>query len=210
VDRMKRIAGAEETGMTLVELIVAMGILSVVLTVFLTTFVSVQRAATSQDLLSQNNNNTRLALENMDRLVRSGNVLYDPASPSSNPHTTGCAAYQCFLVYTQANGTTAQPSSCVQWQMTSGGLETRSWQPAPAAFTPTPWRLVASGVLNQAVSPGLRTFEIDSDPLKGGRTVDVVFLVGVGGSSTSTSRVEASLTGRNTSYGYLTNACSNP
>jgi prepilin-type N-terminal cleavage/methylation domain-containing protein len=209
VDRMKRIAGAEETGMTLVELIVAMGILSVVLTVFLTTFVSVQRAATSQDLLSQNNNNTRLALENMDRLVRSGNVLYDPASPSSNPHTTGCAAYQCFLVYTQANGTTAQPSTCVEWRVTGGGLQTRSWLPGQVAATSaTPWRVVANGVLNQLVSPSLRTFQIDTDPLKGGRTIDVVFLVGMGGSSTSTARVEASLTGRNTSYGYLSNACS--
>jgi prepilin-type N-terminal cleavage/methylation domain-containing protein len=208
VDRVKRRVGVDEAGMTLVELIVAMAILSVVLTVFLTTFVTVQKAASRQDLQSQNNNNTRLALESMDRMVRSGNVLYDPASPSANPHTSGCAAYQCFLVYTQANGTTAQPSSCVQWQLTSGGLETRSWQPAPAAFSPTPWRVVASGVLNQVVSPALRTFQIDTDPLKGGRTVDVVFLVGVDGSSTSTARVEASLTGRNTSYGYLSNACS--
>lgn len=196
-------------GMTLVELVVAMAILSIVLTVFLTTFVTVQRAASTQDLLSQNNNNTRLALENMDRLVRSGNVLFDPASPLSNPNTTGCAAYQCLLVDTQANGTTAQPSTCVQWRVTGGGLETRSWLPGQvAAMQATPWRVVASGVLNQVVSPGLRTFQIDTDPLKGGRTIDVVFLVGIGGSSKSTSRVEGSLTGRNTSYGYLTTACS--
>jgi prepilin-type N-terminal cleavage/methylation domain-containing protein len=207
-DRVKWSAGVDEAGMTLVELVVAMGILSIVLTVFLTTFVAVQRAATTEDLQSQNNNNTRLALENMDRLVRSGNVLYDPASPSANPNTSDCAAYQCFLVYTQANGTTAQPSTCVEWKVTNGGLETRSWVPAPAAFSPTAWRVVASGVLNQLVSPSLRTFQIDSDPMKGGRTIDVVFLVGVGGSSKSTSRVEGSLTGRNTSYGYLTNACS--
>jgi prepilin-type N-terminal cleavage/methylation domain-containing protein len=207
-DRVRWSVGVGEAGMTLVELTVAMAILSVVLTVFLTTFVTVQRAATREDLQSQNNNNTRLALENMDRLVRSGNVLYDPASPSSNPHLTGCAAYQCFLVYTQANGTTAQPSTCVEWKVTSGGLSTRSWLPAPAVFSPTAWRVVASGVLNQVVSPNLKTFQIDSDPLKGGRTVDVVFLIGVGGSSLSTSRVEGSLTGRNTSYGYLTNACS--
>jgi prepilin-type N-terminal cleavage/methylation domain-containing protein len=209
VDRMKRIAGAEETGMTLVELIVAMAILSVVLTVFLTTFVTVQKAASKEDLQSQNNNNTRLALENMDRLVRSGNVLYDPSMPSSNPNTLGCTAYQCFLVYTQANGTTAQPSTCIEWRVTGGGLQTRSWLPGQVAATSaTPWRVVASGVLNQLVSPSLRTFQIDTDPLKGGRTIDVVFLVGVGGSSTSTARVEASLTGRNTSYGYLSNACS--
>lgn len=205
-DRVGRRVGTGEVGMTLVELVVAMAILSIVLTVFLTTFVVVQKAATTEDLQSQNNNNTRLALENMDRLVRSGNVLYDPASPSTNPNTTGCAAYQCFLVYTQANGTTAQPSTCVEWRVTGGGLETRSWVPGqvPAAA----WRVVASGVLNQVVSPGLNTFQIDADPLKGGRTIDVVFLVGIGGSSKSTSRVEASLTGRNTSYGYLNNACS--
>lgn len=204
--RFRKSVATGEAGMTLVELVVAMAILSIVLTVFLTTFVVVQKAATKEDLQSQNNDNTRLALENMDRLVRSGNVLYDPAAPSSNPNTAGCVAYQCFLVYTQANGTTAQPSVCVEWRVTSGGLETRSWVPGqvPAAT----WRVIASGVLNQVVTPSLRTFQIDADPLKGGRTINVVFLVGVGGSSTSTSRVEGSLTGRNTSYGYLTNACS--
>jgi prepilin-type N-terminal cleavage/methylation domain-containing protein len=208
-DRITRSVGVGEAGMTLVELVVAMAIFSVVLTVFLTTFVTVQKAATREDLQSQNNNNTRLALENMDRLVRSGNVLYDPSTPSLNPNTAGCAAYQCFLVYTQANGTTAQPSTCVEWRVTSGGVETRWWLPGQVASTQaTAWRVVASGVLNQVVSPNLKTFQIDTDPLKGGRTIDVVFLVGVGGSTSSTSRVEASLTGRNSSYGSLSIACS--
>jgi prepilin-type N-terminal cleavage/methylation domain-containing protein len=201
---------SSEAGFTLVELIVAMAILSLVLLVFTTTFSSIQRAVSDQQVRSVNNDNVRLALENLDRLVRSGNVLIDPAVTDTDCKASG-SAYQCLLAYTQANGTTSQPARCIQWRVEGTTLQTRYWLPAPAskAATVTTWRDVADGILNLQTSPVTQTFSLDPDPLKQDRSVEILFLVGTSteGLDGPIARVEASLTARNTSYGYLSDAC---
>jgi len=199
-----------EDGFTLTELVVAMGILSIVFLVFTTALSSIQRAVSEQQVRSENNDNVRLALENLDRIVRSGNVLVDPSIADTDCKSTG-SAYQCLLAYTQANGTTAQPARCVQWRVEGTALQTRWWSPKPAskAATVTSWREVADAVLNLQTSPVTRTFQLDPDPLKQDRSVEILFLVGgsVEGLDGPVARVEASLTARNTSYGYLSDAC---
>lgn len=206
----RRIRPSSEVGFTLSELIVAMAILSIVLLVFTTTFASIQRAVSDEQVRSLNNDNVRLALENLDRIVRSGNVLIDPAIADTDCKASG-SANQCLLAYTQANGTTAQPARCVQWRVEGSTLQTRYWLPAPAskAATVTTWRDVADGILNLQTSPATETFSLDPDPLKQDRSVEILFLVGTSteGLEGPIARVEASLTARNTSYGYLSDAC---
>jgi prepilin-type N-terminal cleavage/methylation domain-containing protein len=208
--RSRRLRPSGEAGFTLVELIVAMAILSIVLLVFTTTFASIQRAVSDQQVRSLNNDNVRLALENLDRVVRSGNVLIDPSVADTDCKASG-SANQCLLAYTQANGTTAQPARCVQWRVEGMTLQTRYWLPAPAskAATVTNWRDVADGILNLQTSPVTQTFSLDPDPLKQDRSVEILFLVGMSteGLDGPIARVEASLTARNTSYGYLSDAC---
>ena len=70
--------------MTLVELVVAMGILSIVLLVMTTTLSSIQRAVVEEDVRGRLNDDARLAVQSIDRLVRSGNILYDPVDESGN------------------------------------------------------------------------------------------------------------------------------
>lgn len=199
-----------EGGFTLVEMMVAMTIMSIVLLVFTTTFSSIQRAVSDQQVRSDNNDQIRLALENLDRLVRSGNVLIDPSVADTDCKTTG-SQYQCLLAYSQANGTTSVPARCIQWRLQGEELQTRTWLPAPAskALTITNWREVASGILNLQTSPQTKTFQLDPDPLKQDRTVEVLFIIGTSteGIDGPLARVEASLTARNTSYGYLSDAC---
>lgn len=201
---------ANEAGFTLVEMLVAMAIMSIVLLVFTTTFSTIQRAVSDQQVRSVNNDEARLALENLDRLVRSGNVLTDPADTDTDCKTSG-SQYQCLLAYSQANGTTAQPATCIQWRLEGDTLQTRTWLPAPAskALTVTSWRNVAEGILNLQTTPVTKTFQLDPDPLKQDRTVEILFLVGtsVDGVNGPMARVEASITARNTSYGYLSDAC---
>jgi prepilin-type N-terminal cleavage/methylation domain-containing protein len=208
--RTRRIRPSSEAGFTLSELIVAMAILSIVLLVFTTTFASIQRAVSDEQVRSLNNDNVRLALENLDRIVRSGNVLIDPSVADTDCKSSG-SANQCLLAYTQANGTTAQPARCVQWRVEGETLQTRYWLPAPAskAATVTTWRNVAEGILNLQTSPVTETFSLDPDPLKQDRSVEILFLVGTSteGLEGPIARVEASLTARNTSYGYLSDAC---
>jgi prepilin-type N-terminal cleavage/methylation domain-containing protein len=206
----REIRPSPDAGFTLVELLVAMAILSIVLLVFTTTFSSIQRAVSDQQVRSVNNDNVRLALENLDRLVRSGNVLIDPAVTDTDCKASG-SSHQCLLAYTQANGTTAEPARCIQWRVEGTTLQTRYWLPAPAskAATVTTWRDVADGILNLQTSPVTQTFNLDPDPLKQDRSVEILFLVGTSaeGLDGPIARVEASLTARNTSYGYLSDAC---
>jgi prepilin-type N-terminal cleavage/methylation domain-containing protein len=209
----RRVRLSSEAGFTLSELVVASAILSIVLLVFTTTFASIQRAVSDQQVRSVNNDNVRLALENLDRLVRSGNVLIDPSMTDTDCKSSG-SVYQCLLAYSQANGTTAQPARCVQWRVEGTTLQTRRWLPAPAskAATVTAWRDVADGILNLQTSPVTQTFRLDPDPLKQNRSVEILFLVGTSseGLEGPIARVEASLTARNTSYGYLSDACADP
>lgn len=197
-----------EDGFTLGEMIVASAILSIVLLVFTTTLATIQRSVGEQQVRSINNDNARLALENLDRLVRSGNVLIDPSVVNTDCKATG-SAYQCLLAYSQANGTTLQPARCIQWRVEGTTLETRWWEPGDKATTTTAWREVATGIQNLQTTPVTETFRLDPDPLKQGRSVEVLFIVGTGtgGVDGPLARVEASLTARNTSYGYLSSAC---
>jgi prepilin-type N-terminal cleavage/methylation domain-containing protein len=207
---VRRIPPSSEAGFTLSELLVAMAIMSIVLLVFTTTFASIQRAVSDEQVRSVNNDNVRLALENLDRLVRSGNVLVDPALTDTDCKSTG-SAHQCLLAYTQANGTTALPARCIQWRVQGTDLQTRYWLPVPAskAATVTNWRTVAEGILNLQTTPVTETFTLDPDPLKQDRSVEILFLVGTStdGLQGPIARVEASLTARNTSYGYLSDSC---
>jgi prepilin-type N-terminal cleavage/methylation domain-containing protein len=208
---VRRIRPSSEAGFTLSELIVASAILSIVMLVFTTTFSSIQRAVSDQQVRSTNNDNVRLALENLDRLVRSGNVLIDPAVTDTDCKSSG-SANQCLLAFTQANGTTAQPARCIQWRVQGTSLQTRYWLPEPASksATVTVWRNVADGILNLQTSPVTQTFKLDPDPLKQDRSVEILFIVGTSteGLEGPVARVEASLTARNTSYGYLSDSCS--
>jgi hypothetical protein len=57
---------------------------------------------------------------------------------------------------------------------------------------------------------GVRAFELDSDPQKGSRTLKVTFRATVDPDATpiQSTEIQASFTGRNTSYGFPVSVCS--
>jgi type II secretory pathway pseudopilin PulG len=199
--------------MTLVELLVSMSILSIVLLVFFSVLASVQRGVVAQDTLSRTLDETRLALQQLDRELRSGNVLYDPAlenaPPGSGgiPSCSGCLPGYTLRVYTQTNADTRGTYKCVLWKIdTEQRIMTRQWQPSDPSNA-TGWRIVATGIVNGSLNKP--AFTLDPDPLKGGRTLNVLYAVNsdLAHRPTQTVLVQASLTGRNTSYGYPANVC---
>ena len=198
--------------MTLPELLVAMAILSLVLTVFLSVMASVQRSVAYQDKLSQTLDQARLGIEQLDREIRSGNVLYDPANENSGvPKTNQSSCQDCLhnytlRVYTQANAPSRGGYVCTLWQIDlNQQLLTRQWAPEDPTQA-TPWRVVATGIVNRALNEP--AFVLDPDPMKGGRTVDVTLAVNSDPAKQQTVRIRSSLTGRNTTYGYPANICS--
>jgi prepilin-type N-terminal cleavage/methylation domain-containing protein len=197
----------DERGVTLVELVVSMMVLGVAMLIFSTTLMTVQTGIVKQDHLSRSNDQARLALQQLDREMRSGNVLYDPASEGTSTTSSTADNYFYVRIYTQTNADT-RGYSCVQWRINSSKeLQTRWWPPEmPSAVTG--WRTVAEGIVNRAFD--VPAFQLDSDPLKGNRVLNVTLRVSTDPEATPLKAFElqASFTGRNTSYGYPVSVCS--
>ncbi len=206
--RARTIRWGSEEGMTLVELLVAMFILGIVALVFTSTLSSVQRRVVDQERLSSTLDQARLAIQQLDREIRSGNVLYDPALENNGRSSCdGCLPGYTLRVYTQSNAPTRGGYLCALWQVDAEDrLLVRYWPPSNPAGA-TAWRVVATGIVNRALSEP--AFTLEADPLKGGRTVNVSLAVNedLANRPGQTVRIQASLTGRNTSYDYPVNVC---
>jgi type II secretory pathway component PulJ len=191
----------EEEGLTLTELMITVTLLTLVVGAFLTFLESTNRAVVVEQKRSLANDEARLAVERLDREVRSANYIYDPADEAAP-----FGGYS-LRVYTQANAPTRTPGfQCVQWRIQAGDLLRRSWrtgQPGSAS----PWRLVAQHIVN--VDLGRTAFTMDTDPDKGGRTVDVTLFIDVDPVDPVSRpvRIETSLTGRNVPSGYTSSVC---
>lgn len=205
----------EQDGITLAELLVSMAVMSIASVIFLTTLSSIQTAVSREALSTEINNQARLALQTIDRHIRSGNVLYTPPADGTS-----------IIVYTQSNAPSFKTASysgnrCVEWRVSSGTLQSRWWPSAhPSDWAggvvgdrpSTPWRTVATGIVNYQAPTVVNAFKISADPYKGGRTVDVILLVNEKYTTnrSQTTRSVISVTGRNTSYSTLTGACEAP
>jgi len=211
-----RHAARDERGFTLVELAIASSLMMTVLAVFASSLISVQRAAIGQDRRSQNNDQARLAVEALDREIRSANYIYDPANTSYG--APGVPAGFALRIYTQTNAPTRSPAPgylCVLWQITSDNkLQTRNWPPLQPSLA-TAWRTIATGIVNRDPSINVTAFSMDTDASKGwdgttGRAVNMVIMANDYLSSlpNATVRIELAVTGRNTSYGFPSNVCS--
>jgi prepilin-type N-terminal cleavage/methylation domain-containing protein len=211
----RRLHGQE--GFTLVELMVAMSIMGIVLAIFGTTLASVQRTAVKEDVFGQSNDQARLALEQIDHEMRSGNVLYDPSLENGSgagalTSCTGCLPSYTMRIYTQTNSVTRADGSgngyvCIMWTIDANKqLLSRTWPPDQPEEA-SGWRVVATGVVNRTV--GTPAFALDGDPLKGGRTLNVTLKVNADYThyASNTVTLQAAYTGRNTSYGYPVNVC---
>ncbi len=190
--------------MTLVELVVAMAILSIVMLVMTTTLSSIQRAVVEEDVRTRLNDQARLAVQSIDRLVRSGNILYDPVDESGNdPYDPGATGY-LFRIYTQAERSENEDPRCAVWLVNDEQqLMYRTW-PVLDPDAASDWTVAADGVVNRDI--GEPAFELNS----AGRTIAVEFHVNpdLENRPQATQIVEASLTGRNTSFGYPIQLCS--
>ena len=192
----------DERGITLPELLVAMMILSIVSVVFTTTLTSVQRAVVREDVRTRLNDNARLAIQTMDRQVRSGNLLYNPVA-EADPYTGTLGAGYMFRIYTQANAPTEGQFNCALWLIDDQQrLKFQSW-PALQPEDASGWRVITDGVVNRTT--GQPAFSLDAT----NRTASVTFFLNPSYTTdaSATQRVAASLTGRNTSFGYPQDVC---
>lgn len=171
---------------------------------------SAQTTEAKTQLSSSVDDQVRLAIQQIDQQVRSGNLIYDPtqeatgtAGPACNPTTTptdSCVASGFSLrVYTQANGA----NKCVQWRVYNQTLQSRSWNQDGSSVTD--WTTIADDISNADSAPPVSPFSLDSTPSYGGRVLDIDIVVNEG--QGATGQVQSSVTGRNTEYGYPNSVC---
>ncbi len=204
---MRRISATlrshEEDGFTLAELMVAMAILSIAMVVILTALTTIQKAVVNQDLRSQNVDQARLAMQSIDRQLRSGNLLYNPnaESPAGFTLRVYTQAYAVQDVASSVGGT----SRCALWTIDSQNQLLYRYWPQGRPGDATEWQVIARGIMNRDASPQVGAFTLDPT----GRTVTVRFLVNTqpGIASNATQELRSSVTGRNTSFGFPVDVC---
>ena len=194
----------DERGFTLVELMTAMALLSIVVTAVMGVLFSVQKAVSFETNRSITNDNVRLAMEALDKEMRSAGAftVYTNgtfATVSSSIPPTGTAV----VVYTQTNAPTRSVSSpdvsgymCVQWRLNGTDLQSRMW---PLTWRSNPSALV-TGWMNRAESVQSLSFTVPSggaDTAFGKRLLRTTFAVLVGGSTDSTITTTRDIAGRN-------------
>jgi prepilin-type N-terminal cleavage/methylation domain-containing protein len=188
----------KDDGFTLVELLITMTIFGVIIAMVFATYTVIanvtKRSVESSDAVTQ----ARLGLAQIDRQVRSGNVLFDPALESLP---------MSMRIYTQSNGT----DKCVQWQVTNRQLRYRSWTPDwQSTGNVTAWRTVAYDIDNDtSVSTTERPFTLEGSTTQyGSRLVDVTLYTRATTAPVNQRvLVSSSLSGRNTIYGYDAGIC---
>ncbi|MCC2314816.1 PilW family protein [Cellulomonas xiejunii] len=211
--------GESERGLTLVELMVSMMIFAGLLGIVFSVLVTVSQQTKDNLARTRSADQARIGLMQIDRQVRSGNVISDPAGESLA--SAGVPANYSLRVYTQTDGS----YQCVQWRVRypagtdRGLLEFRSWRPSwQVTGGVEAWRVVARDVVRPT-----GTFDPDDN------TTWPPFFVearaGSAGSEAQTIRVTlrlkdanqsarsapttvtSVLTGRNTVFGYPADSC---
>jgi len=196
--------------MTLVEMMVTSAVLLLVTGVTIQVMITVQAGVERQIDRSRSNDQARLAVEQLDREIRSGNLLYDPQNTAYLP--AGTPAGMGLLVYTQSNFTTRNPGNrCVQWRVNGTELQRRDWSVPDPFGTVSGWRVVAEDVVNLA--QGVPAFARDTvgvdpnNPTNPYRAIIVTVLVQVQPASGNVVRIQQTVQGRNTQFAYPVNVC---
>jgi prepilin-type N-terminal cleavage/methylation domain-containing protein len=200
-----------EGGFTLIEVLITMIIFGVAMTVVTKSVSKVETFARDSQGSADANSEARLALDDIDKQVRSGNVLYSPANETSPSTCTasGTDAGTCMRVYTQANGS----QRCVQWQVVADAahpgtslLRTRSWSPTwQTDGSYTAWGTKARGLL---LTPSTAPFTLQGAVTSSSSRFLAVRFEVKDPRRSGAVVLSSSLAGRNTNYGYDAGLCS--
>ncbi len=214
-----------DDGLTMVELLVAMIVFALAVALAFSAVIMVMRKSNDAQQSADAQYQLRAAVAQIDRQVRSGNVLFSPKDEHTPSDCQGVDQYSgtCMRIYTQSNG----DEKCVQWQLMvdpdAAGtylLRTRSWEPNwTTGGTVNDWGIVARGLhydggtdpaayaagdtkppftLSSAISTAVKPY---------GDRMLVVHLEATDTRNGHPIAVDSSITGRNTSYGYSSGQC---
>jgi prepilin-type N-terminal cleavage/methylation domain-containing protein len=165
-----------EGGFTLVEMVIAMAMLTVILTLSMQAVSMVLGLSTLAASTGYANEQASLTLNQLREEIISANILFNPSTEGTNagtnPDGSSIPAGFSLRIYTELNGV----PECVQWRLLdTGALQTRSysdeWQTDGIVGD---WTTLETGVANPQSDP---PFSIDAGANFGGasgsRLIDV-------------------------------------
>jgi Tfp pilus assembly protein PilW len=184
---------------TLVELSVTVMLLGIVLAMVVQVMISVQSSVQLESGRSTRNDRLRLAVRALERQIRSGEVVADPATEND----PGNNILPGMSMRIRMQGTGATPVvRCAQWRITTDKLETREWSPQWTVDADvTGWRVVAEGISNRAASPAVTAFRVASAAAYAGRVLEIDLAARGDASASNVQHVQTSITGRNAVVG---------
>ena len=192
-----------DRGVSLIELIVAMSIFSIVLVVFMAAVASMAKVTVRSEATSDSADQMRNVFLRLDKEVRYASDINTPAT------SAGAIYIEYWVPASSADGT----SLCVQWRDVTATdiLERRTWtQGAPG--TVTGWITMADNLRNNLSSSAEQPFVIHRAGTSDGKVylhqrLDVFLSAGLGTSSTDSrgSELDTTFVAQNSSTTSITN-----
>lgn len=204
VTQQKCAEDEREQGMTLTELLVSMLIFSGLIAIVFGVLIQVMNQTRDSVARERQIQELRVAMMQIDRQVRSGNVITDPASETIA--SSGVAPGFSLRVFTQTDGN----FQCVQWRVIFddptdefGELQFRTWKPEDVVASVTPWSVVARNLVRPASGPDPFEKSAASSVASSAQSVDVTLWTRdpEAAQRGKPAVVSTALTGRNTVYG---------
>jgi prepilin-type N-terminal cleavage/methylation domain-containing protein len=188
----------DDSGFTLVELLVAMGIFGVLLAVFATSITSFSRSTVRTYRSSDQATQSRIVFNQFDKQVRAASAITQPAVGTSGLNW-----------YVEYRDETVVPGTCTQWVLRTDTdtLAVRDWTVgATSATAASAWRTLATNVVNTTAQDPFGLVISTSTVPRQRLTVSLRFQSGTGPLTLTSSTFVA----RNTSTLTETNSTGTP
>lgn len=141
-----RLRSNEESGFSLVELIVAMGIFIVFISIFMASVTTLARGTSKAQVTAEASTGVMVVFQTLDRQIR-----YADTVNVAGPSTGGSGArYIEFRTLKPVTGA-ADVLTCTQWRYlpTEARIEMREWLEASPATTTTSWSTKLTNVVDE-------------------------------------------------------------
>lgn len=153
----------DDAGATMMELVVAMTLLSIFLGVFSTAVYSMTRTVSKVDAVVASSDQVNQAFLELDKTVRYANAITTAGTSSASGNW-----------YVEYNTVASGPDVCTQLRIdkTARQLQSRTWTviSRTSYTTPTPWRMLANNVTNGTAGAGSTDQPFSVPPAAAGAT----------------------------------------
>lgn len=146
--RNRAVRDGADRGVTLVETVVAMTIMTIFGGIFTGAVISLSDAAGKAEATTRSADALNQAYLALDRSVRYASAISTPGT-STEPGSTG-------NWYVELRETHSGDRTCTQLRIDTAGqqLQKRTWTVLPSPSAPTAWRALASSITNGAAAAG--------------------------------------------------------